>query len=82
MTVTEEVTVRLGAREKGAAITESGPASTEHTVVRSQPCKCDCSITANLCLHKKAERHLNRAKQPRGPKLLSKAAFPIDRLEY
>lgn len=42
MTVREEVTVRLGVREKSVAIIESGLASIQHTVARVQPCKCDC----------------------------------------
>lgn len=42
------------------------------------------SITANLCLHRTAGVNLNMAKQPQGPRLLSKAAlfFFIDRLQY
>lgn len=42
MTVREGVTVRLGAREKSVAISESGLAGAQHTVARTQPCKCDC----------------------------------------
>lgn len=42
MTVREEVTVRLGVREKSVATVESELASIQHTVARIQPCKCHC----------------------------------------
>lgn len=60
MTEREEVTVRLGAREReksvGRSLSQGWLARSTQQRAFSRANVTVCSITANLCLHRKAER--------------------------